>query len=313
MNYVLITTARNEEANIGRVIRSMECQRVRPERWLICDDGSTDRTAEIISQHARRHEWIAPVYLPGHGRHRIGSKIRCFNAAYESLRGCEFDVIGNLDADVSFEADYFEFLLGVLEQEPGLGVVGTVFTEHGQQRYDYRYTDPRHVSGCVQLFRRACYEAIGGYALLPPGSSGPEDWIAVVTARMLGWGTRCCEEKRFVHHRVMGTAAHTLCLAKIKQGKLDYTVGNHPLWQLFRSAYNMSKRPRLVGGLCMMLGFVGACLLRVRRSVPPEVVRFHRREQMVRLHGAVGGRLELLKAAKLRLAPSGGRRAARES
>jgi hypothetical protein len=107
---------------------------------------------------------------------------------------------------------------------------------------------------------------------------------------MKGWKTRTFTEKVCVHHREMGTAQHGLLKARFKNGIKDYAVGYHPLWQLFRTMYQMSKKPVFVGGLMLVSGYIWAALRRVPRPVPRELVRFQQREQMDRLRRFLTGR-----------------------
>jgi glycosyltransferase involved in cell wall biosynthesis len=279
LTYVLITPARNEERYLEGTIESVVSQTVRPRRWVIVSDGSTDRTDEIVRTHAARHAWITFVRRPEHLDRHFAAKVRCFNSGYESLSGEDYDVIGNLDADITFEKDYFEFLLGKFAADSQLGVAGTPFVE-GHVSYDYRFTNVQHVSGACQLFRRRCFEEIGGYV---PVAGGGIDWIAVTTARMRGWKTRTFLEKVCHHHRPMGTAAAGTVKALYRLGRQDYFLGGHPLWEVFRAAFQTTRKPYAVGGLVLLAGYMGALVSRVERPVPPELVTFHRSEQMQRL------------------------------
>ena len=122
-----------------------------------------------------------------------------------------------------------------------------------------------------------------------PNPAGGVDWIAVMSARMNGWTVRAFPEKRFHHQRSMGTAERGRVLALFSYGEKDYYLGGSPLWQLFRAAYRMTKRPRVAGGLALFLGYWWAAVRRVRRPVSAELVRFHRREQMRKLRGVAWG------------------------
>src|SRR6266516_1491197 len=129
MKYVLITPAHNEEAFIEKTLDSMSAQTFLPERWIIVDDGSSDRTPDIIQGYARRFPWIELVQrLPRLDRSFAG-KVHAFNAGLEHVQSVPFDIIGNLDADLSFESDYLQFLIGKFAADPRLGVAGTPFTE----------------------------------------------------------------------------------------------------------------------------------------------------------------------------------------
>src|SRR4030042_1692455 len=159
-----------------------------------------------------KHEWIDLIRMPEHRDRHFAAKVSCFSAGYERVKGLNFDVIGNLDADVAFEEDYFEFLLDRFNRMPNLGVAGTPFIE-GTQQYDYRFTNIEHVSGACQLFRRECFEEIGGYIPLKVGGI---DLVAVLTARMKGWQTRTFTEKTCVHHRKTQSGRHTSLMATFR-------------------------------------------------------------------------------------------------
>ena len=283
LKYVLITPARNEEAYIEKTIQSVISQTVLPEKWVIVSDGSTDHTDEIVKQHIAENAWIELIRMPEHRDRTFAAKVHCFNAGYEKLKNVKYDIIGNLDADISFKEDYFEFLLGKFAEIPELGVSGTPFVEDSSH-YDYRFTNIEHVSGACQLFRRECFKGIGGYI---PIKGGGIDWTAVTTARMKGWKTRTFTEKVCFHHKKMGTGNSSALMTSFRQGYKDYFLGGHPLWQLFRTIYQMSKKPYIIGGLLLFFGYNWAYISRVERPVSQELMKFHRREQMQRLKKAL--------------------------
>ncbi len=299
MKYVLITSARNEEAFIEKTLASVAAQTTLPERWVITDDGSTDATPEIVDRYAQRFAWIEMVRQPPRPQRSFAGKARAVNAGLERVRELQFDIVGNLDADVSFEADYMAFLLHKFAQDPALGVAGTPFTQGGG--YDSTkdsFEGEQYVAGPCQLFRLECFQAIGGYV---PNHAGGVDWIAVMTARMKGWKARSFPEKRYHHHRPMGTAQRSSFAALFSYGEKDYYLGNSPVWQLFRIAYRMSRRPFFTAGFGLLLGYGWAASRRVERAVSPELMRFHRKEQMRKLRTILGTLLRRRKVDSFRL------------
>jgi len=279
LKYVLITPARNEEAYIEKTIRSVILQTVLPKKWIIVSDGSIDRTDEIVKQYMAENIWIELLRMPEHRDRTFAAKVHCFNAGYERLKDLKYNIIGNLDADISFEEDYFEFLLRKFVENPKLGVAGTPFVEGGSH-YDYRFTNIEHVSGACQLFRRECFEDIGGYI---PIEGGGIDWVAVTTARMKGWATRTFTKKTCLHHKTIGTGNSSYLMSIFRHGQKDYYLGGHPLWQLFRSFYQMTKRPYIIRGLFLLSGYIWAFLRRAGRPITKELMMFHRAEQIKRL------------------------------
>jgi len=286
--YVLITPARNEAQFIDLTIKSVVKQTIPPLRWIIVSDGSTDGTDDIVRKYAGEHPWIELVRMPERRERHFAGKVHAFRAGYARVVRLDYDVIGNLDADISFDQDYLANLLSKFAEHPRLGVCGTPYQErNAQYAYDYRFASLQDVPGICQLFRRECFEEIGGYT---PVKGGTVDFIAVLSARMKGWQTRTFTDKTCVHHRESGTAQSGVLTARFRRGAKDYTVGNHPIWELFRTAYQMTKRPFVIGGLALLSGYVWSLIRRIKRPVSDELVAFQRREQVQRLQQIFRGR-----------------------
>jgi poly-beta-1,6-N-acetyl-D-glucosamine synthase len=279
--YVLITPARNEAAFLEQTIQSVVSQTVVPKRWVIVSDGSTDGTDEIVEKYAARFPWIELVRMPERKERHFAGKVHAFNAGRARLADIDYDVIGSLDADITFDGDYCEFLLMKFAENPRLGVAGTPFREDSQAYY--RFVSSDHVSGACQLFRRSCFDEIGGYQ---PIKTGGIDLAAVITARMKGWQTRNFTEKTSFHHRKQGSAKHGVLRGAFYDGRADYLLGCDPVWQLFRTMYRLvSARPIVVSGALCLAGFTWAMVTRMPQAVPADVVRFRRSEERSRLLG----------------------------
>jgi glycosyltransferase involved in cell wall biosynthesis len=279
-SYVLITPARNEGAFLERTIESVIHQTILPTKWVIVDDGSTDETPQIIGRYLGQHPWLEMVQMPLRRDRSFAGKVQAFNAGFERMKGLDYEVVGNLDADISFGKDHFEFLLRQFSEDASLGVAGTVFTEEGYNSATDSFEGHKHVSGQCQLFRRRCWEEIGGYI---PHRAGGIDWMAVTTARMMGWKTESFRERSFVHYRHLGTAERSVLASAFSYGEKDYYLGGHPVWEFFRVAYRATKPPYVADGLALGLGYMWAFLRRTPRPVSQELMRFHRKEQMAKL------------------------------
>jgi biofilm PGA synthesis N-glycosyltransferase PgaC len=284
--YVLITPARNEAQFIELTIQSMVTQTVPPIKWVVVSDGSTDGTDEIVRNYMNDHPWIELVRMPERRERHFAGKSYAFKAGYARVAGLEYDIIGNLDADISFDQDYFASLLKKFAENPELGVGGTAYREKNTQ-YDYRFASGADVPGACQLFRRDCFEEIGGYA---PIKGGNLDSIAVMSARLKGWQTRAFTDNTCLHHRESGTAHTNALVAKFRSGEKGYAMGNHPIWQLLRVAHQMTRKPFIIGGLMVLSGYVWSLIRRPERPVSPELVSFQRREQIQRLRQLCTGR-----------------------
>ncbi len=284
-SYVLITPARNEEAFIEKTIESVIHQTVLPVKWVIVDDGSTDRTPEIVSRYLAQYPWVEMVQMPERRDRSFAAKVGAFNAGYERVKGLQYEIIGNLDADISFEKDHFEFLARKFSGDPTLGVAGTVFREEGYSSDTDSFEGHKHVAGGCQLFRKECWDQIGGYI---PHRGGGIDWVAVTTARMMGWKTESFREKWFFHYRRLGTSESSVPSSLFYYGGKDYCLGGHPVWELFRVIYRSGKQPFLIGGVALGMGYCWALIRRAPRPVSGQLMAFHRKEQMAKLKAIFG-------------------------
>jgi len=287
LNYVLITPAHNEAALIELTLKSVVAQMVPPKKWVIVNDGSTDSTEELVRKYAAEHPWIDLIQMPERRERSFAGKAFAVSTGVARLGDLQYDVIGNLDADVSFEPDYFAFLMERFEQNPQLGVAGTAFQEKNVS-YNYEFVGIEHVSGMCQMFRRECFAAIGGY---PAIKSGGIDLIAVLSARAKGWETRTFLEKSFVHHRSQSGASHGRLAERLHMGRKDYLLGNHPLWQIFRGFYQMTHKPYVIGGFLLLAAYFWNAIRGVERSIPKELMALRRGEQLQRLKSMVARRL----------------------
>jgi len=279
LSYVLITPARNEAEFIELTIQSMIAQTCLPLKWVIVSDGSTDGTDDIVKMHIQNYPWIEFVRTPERMERHFAGKVYAFNAGYEKVKYLNYDIVGSLDADISFDSEYFAFLLDKFIQDKQLGVAGTPFRE-GDKQYDYRFTNIEHVSGACQLFRKECFESIGGYTPLKVGGI---DLVAVTTARMKGWKTRTFTEKISLHHKMTQSDKNTRLKITFKSGYHDYLMGSSPLWQIFRSIYQMTNKPFFLRGIYFFAGYFWAVLKCAERPVSKEFTKFRRQEQLSRL------------------------------
>lgn len=281
-NYVLITAARNEEKYIEATIKSVLSQTILPKKWAIVSDGSTDKTDEIIKKHADLYNFIYFVRrdTSSHQNANFASKVFALNEGYERLINFEYDYIGHLDADITFEPDYYESVLIKLDQNPLLGIAGGFVFEQLQGNFVSRpYNTDRSVAGGIQLFRRELYKDLGG---LIPLKGGGEDWYAEVTARMRGWKVQSFRNLHVYHHKP-GNLVRGAMNERFRQGVMDYSLGSHPLFEFIKCLRRLGEKPYVIGAFIRMGGFIWPYLNKQRRLVSPEFITFMRDEQLTLL------------------------------
>ncbi|MFH1998172.1 MAG: glycosyltransferase family 2 protein [Planctomycetota bacterium] len=280
-SYIIITSVRNEAPLIEMTIKSVIKQTVLPMKWIIVSDGSTDGTDDIVTKYARERKWIELLRLPERSGWHFTDKVNAFNAGYEKVKNLNYEIIGNIDADLTFEKGYMEFLLSKFAENANLGVAGTRLKEESRQ-YDYRFTNIEHVSGACALFRRKCFEDIGGYIPLKVEGTA---LMAVITARLKGWQTRTFPEICCVHYPETRVGRQATSKTKFESGYHDYLMGSHAVWQGVRSIYQMRQKPFVVGGVALLSGYLWAMMTQAERPVTKDLIKFYQMEQMSRLRG----------------------------
>ncbi|HZT70119.1 MAG TPA: glycosyltransferase family A protein [Terriglobia bacterium] len=286
-SYVVITPVRNEAQFIELTLKSMVRQTVKPLKWVIVSDGSTDGTEEIVSRYVDECPWIELVRMPERCDRNFAGKVHAINAALNRVKELDYALIAVMDGDISFEEDYFAYLLSKFPKNPRLGLAGTPYLQ-GKITYDFRYSNAEDVPGACQLFRRECFEAIGGYL---PVKSGGIDLIAALSARAKGWRTRIFTERVCVHHGLRrgfwspktGGVQCTTYRARIHLGYKDYQLGCHPVWEIFRCIYQMHCKPFVIGGILMLAAYFWYLLRGVEQTIPKDLIELRQREQIHRL------------------------------
>jgi poly-beta-1,6-N-acetyl-D-glucosamine synthase len=274
--YVLATAAYNEEANIEKTIQSVLAQTELPRRWVIVSDGSQDRTDEIVQRYAERYSFIRFLRVTRPPGRSFRTKIMALQAGIEVLADVPFEFIGNLDADISLEPSYFGTLITKFERDSKLGIAGG-FVHEGKEGESRSRSINRvySVAHAAQLVRRECYEAIKGYAILEYGG---EDWHAQTSARMMGWTAEAFPELRILHHRPTGEG-DILARHKFRQGRMDYSLGSEPFFEILKCLQRLTEKPFYMGGGIRLMGFFWSSIIRESRPVSDEFVAFLRAEQ----------------------------------
>jgi biofilm PGA synthesis N-glycosyltransferase PgaC len=275
-NYVLMTAAYNEEANIEKTIVSVLSQALTPKRWVIVSDGSSDRTDEIINRYAQNYAFIRFLRVARPPGRSFRSKVMALRKGGSLLDGVTFEFIGNLDADVTIDPSYFIDLIAKFENRPRLGIAGGFVFEEKEGAFQNRGLNRVYaVSHAAQLVRRQCYEDIGGYAVLEYGG---EDWHAQVCAKMKGWETEAFPELRILHHRLTGEGDNLLRY-KFRQGKMSYGFGSGPAFEVLKFVQDVTEKPFLLAGAARLTGFCWSLVTRENRPVSDEFVAFVRNGQ----------------------------------
>lgn len=280
MKYVVISPVRDEEANLARTIESVAAQTVQPYQWVIVNDGSTDRTAEIADSYARQYNWITVCHRENRGfRKAGGGVVDAFNDGYRMVRADDWDFIVKLDGDLSFNTEYFQSCLDAFEADKTLGIAGGTIWNVINGEAIKEYCGVFHVRGATKIYRRACWDAIGGFWPAPGWDTMDE-----VKAQMLGWSTRTLTDLQVLHHRPTGKNDGTWG-AGFKNGRANYICGYHPLFMLLKCVKRLREKPYLVQSASLFCGFVSGYLKGIRQVDDRVTIKYLRRQQLGRLLG----------------------------
>ncbi len=278
--YVIVTAAHNEEAFLELTIQSVLAQTLRPVRWVIVSDRSTDRTDALAASFAAQHDFIRFLRRDHSLSRGTASKISALSKAIEQLDDCDYDFIANLDGDVSFDPDYFAVLLAHFHEDPSLGIAGGIVCEQRDGMFRPRISNTlRSVAHAGQVVRRICHEQMGGWL---PLDLGGEDWYAEIRARKSGWRVAAFAEQRLLHHRPTGGAG-PLLRHRFREGEMDQSMGSLPLFEIAKCARRVLEKPFLLGSLARMGGFLWSHAIGRAPVIDPESVRFLREEQLGRM------------------------------
>lgn len=278
--YVIITPVRDEEQYVAATIESMINQSIRPVEWVIVNDGSTDRTGAIVDRHAGEHAWINVIHRPNRGfRKSGGGVVEAFYDGYHALRSNDWDFIVKLDGDLTFSPDYFQKCFGYFSAQPRLGVGGGGIYHDVRGELKLEASPKFHVRGATKIYRRACWEGIGG---LWTGAGW--DTIDEVKANMLGWETKAFRDLRLIHHRFTGSADGPW-RDNVKHGMVCYCCGYHSLFVAASCVYRLAKKPYVVGSAAICYGFLRGYLTRAPRVNDEQLISYVREQQLRRLCG----------------------------
>lgn len=292
--YIIISPVRNEEKYLPRTIESMINQTVQATEYILVDDGSSDRTAEIIKKEAEKHPWIRYVKRPDRGERKVGpGVIEAFYDGYKEIRSTDYDYVGKMDGDLSFGPKYFETLFEKFESDLYLGAAsGKLFLDLDDGKLiEERHADEMVVGG-MQFYRRKCFEDVDGFV-----RQVMWDGIVYHRSRMAGWRTWSFRDPDLmIHdHRLMGSSYKSVYHGRIRWGWGQYFMGTHPLYILAIGVYRMLERPFIIGGLLIVAGYLKGWVTRAPRYEYPGFRKSLHAWQFERMK--IGKRLERIPPA----------------
>jgi biofilm PGA synthesis N-glycosyltransferase PgaC len=275
--YVLISPCRNEADYMRQTLDSVTSQSVRPSKWIIVDDGSTDDTPNIIAEYKLKHDWIESVTRPDRGRRAVGpGVIEAFYDGYNAVNTDDFDFLCKLDLDLRLPRRYFEILIERMAANPQLATCsGKTYIEKRGQLIPEWHGDDTSI-GAAKFYRVSAFKQIGGFV-----REVMWDGIDCHRCRMNGWIACSWDdpELRFVHLRPEGSSQQSVLVGRMRHGYGQYFMGTSFLYMTASAIYRMKQKPYVLGSVAMLWGWVKSALSRRPRYENAEFHRFLRRYQ----------------------------------
>ena len=271
-SYLVISPCRNEAEFMTSTLDSVVSQSVRPKKWIIVDDGSTDATGEILRQYADQFDFIEIITKPDRGHRAVGpGVIEAFNLGLKSTNLDDYEFLCKLDLDVDLPSKYFELLIEKMHETPRIGTCsGKPYSRQGRWLLSEKRGDEMSV-GMTKFYRISCYKQIGGFV--------PEvmwDAIDCHRCRQLGWLACSWDipELRFVHLRLMGSSQNSIFEGKQRHGLGQYFMGTGLIYMCVTSVYRMLHPPYVLGGVFMFLGYLRGMVKGMPKYSDRELRRF---------------------------------------
>jgi biofilm PGA synthesis N-glycosyltransferase PgaC len=278
IKYVIVSPVRDEEEYVQRTIDCVLSQTIRPAEWVIVDDGSGDGTARIIDQYAEKYSWIRIIHRVDRGERIPGTGVmEAFYDGYNRLQCQDWEFIVKLDGDVGLDPDYFQRCFEHLCNDPALGMCGGTMYCPRDGQLSIESNPQFHVRGPIKLYRRACWNAIGGL-LKTTGWDSLDEF----QANRLGWRTKSFSEIKVIHYRPTG-AVQGAWRDGIKMGRASYIAGYHPVFMAAKCIKRLVQTPFIVVAIAHAYGFLSGYLQRIPQVQDRELIRYVRKQQIRRL------------------------------
>ena len=279
MDYIIISPVKNEEKYIEKTLNSVINQTLRPKKWIIVNDNSNDKTADIVNKYLNKYTWIELISSHSDGRRNPGAGvIKAFNFGNDRIKSQSYDLIVKLDCDLEFGEDYFEKIISEFQSNPKLGIASGVYLELKDSDWTIIKMPSYHAAGASKVIKKECFEAIDGFV-----ESRGWDTVDEIRAQFLGWETKHFENIQFYHLKNEGIGIG-LRKTNMMHGEIFYKTGGGLFFfgiKLFKRLIH--GRPFIIGPLYMLWGFFKFYLTGSKKLISKQEEKFYRKQLLHRL------------------------------
>lgn len=277
-DYVLISPCRNEADFMRQTLDSVVAQSVRPAKWVIVDDGSTDDTPVILKEYQSKYDWIEVVTRSDRGHRAVGpGVIDAFYVGYDSIDPDHYTYLCKLDLDLRLPRRYFELLMERMEADPRIATCsGKAYIEKSDGSLENERHGDEASIGASKFYRMSCFKSLGGFV-----REVMWDGIDCHRCRMMGWIACSWDEPelRFVHLRPMGSSQQSIYTGRMRHGFGQYFMGTGFVYMLANAVNRLNEKPYILGSLAMLWGWLRSAMLNKPRYGDMEFRQFLRAYQ----------------------------------
>ncbi len=276
--YVIISPVRNEAQYLERTIESVISQTVLPAEYTIVNDGSTDETEAIIRRYAAKYPWIRLVNRPDRGFRKTGAGVvDAFYTGFQAIKALDWEYVVKLDGDLRLIESYFAQMLEHFDNMPRLGIGGGYSYYEVRGRRVLEWVTEDHVRGAVKMYRRSCFDEIGGLE-----SVLGWDVLDEIRSRMKGWETKSFQQPYFILNRTTGGPVGLL-RTRVRDGYFAWYRGSSALYVFAKGIRRMATAPYLLGGVVIIASYWYHRLRGEAQFADQELLDFVYREQLAYL------------------------------
>lgn len=266
-NLLIVTPCRNEAEYAEVTLKSICNQSLKPDLWIIVDDGSTDETPSILKKYEEKYDFIKVIKKNDRGNRSVGpGVVETFYYGLNSVEYKDFNFICKLDLDLEIPENYFETCMQAFDNDPQLGTFsGKPYVVEGNNVVMEPTGDEISV-GMIKLYRTICFDDIGGFV-----REVMWDGIDCHLCRLKGWKAQSLdiESLKFIHLRPMGSSQKSIYTGKKRHGYGQYFMGTSLFYMLVSVIYRMKHKPYVLGSLCILYGYLESMLKRSDRFELP--------------------------------------------
>lgn len=253
MKYVIIIPAKDEEEDLPKTLESVCSQTYPPELAIIVDDGSTDKTPQIIKEYAQKFPFVKHLVRNDPDKtYYLGGKVVevfTYGKNYLDELDVSYDFVLKMDADVVFDKELFEQLSERIDRNDKIGIAScTPYYEDSDGNRVFDSSPAWHTNGQFKIYRKECLEQIGGLV-----KDLGWDCADNVHAIEKGWETVVYKDLYYRLTRPIGR--FSVKKGTVRQGIGAYKLRHSFIYIMLKVLHDSLRKPYFLLGIYYLQGY----------------------------------------------------------